>query len=170
MTIRRPGQTAAAIVAVSIFLIACGFGRSPQPQAGPETRDPGPPPATTAAAQTPAPVRTTARSASGTLYSRTTAQTQQRVSCSDIRTELKLFAQNGSVDWTSRVVDRWTPTSVGNSVSSVTVAPSSGTLTNGASVLVKISGSYPIAKQRFWVLFEYETSVGSAAVTFDASC
>jgi hypothetical protein len=168
MTIRRPNRSTVATVVASIFLVACGFGQSSQPQARPETREPAP--ATSAPAVTPGPARTTAKAKSGTLSSRTTAGTRQRVSCADIHTELKLVAQNGAVDWTSRAVDRWTPTSVGSPVSSVTVTPSSGTLASGASVVVEIRGSYPAGNEKFWVLFDYPTSIGPASVTLDVSC
>jgi hypothetical protein len=170
MEVRGTIRSTAAIAAVSLLLIACGFNRSPQSQAPPDTRDPDPVPAATSAAKTPAPEKTTNRPKAGTLHSRSTAQTQQRVSCTGIQTELKLVADDGPVDWTSRVVDRWTSTSVGNTISSVTVTPASGTLASGASVTPTIRGTYPADKQRFWVLFDYPTSAGSASVTFEVSC
>jgi hypothetical protein len=60
MDLRRP-----AVVMVSIFLVGCGFARSPQPQTQPENRAPQDPPATTAAAKSPAPVKTTGTVGSG---------------------------------------------------------------------------------------------------------
>ncbi|WP_432994778.1 hypothetical protein [Dactylosporangium sp. CA-233914] len=168
MKVRRTVR-AAATVAAAALLIACGFTRSPQPQSRPGPQNPAPAPATTSAAP-PAPARTTNAVRSGTLSTRTTAGTRDRVSCSDIQTEIRLVASNGPVAWTARVVDRWTSTSVGNPVSSVSVSPSSGTLADGASVVARIRGTYPASKQRFWVLFEYETNAGSPSAVLDVSC
>lgn len=151
-----------AVGAAAILLIACGSTKSPQSR--PETRDTDPAPAATTAA---APAKTGSKAKAGTLSVRSTAQTRQRVSCAGIQTEVKLTANGGPVEWTSRAVDKVTST---GAVSSVTVSPASGSLATGASVIAKIGGSYPADKQKFWVLFEFPTSTGPASVNVDVSC
>ncbi|WP_433040601.1 hypothetical protein [Dactylosporangium sp. CS-033363] len=151
-------RLAAAVAAV--FLLGCGFTTKPEPQTQPEPERPAPAPATTKAA-TPQAKATTKAAKTGTLTSRSTAQTRQRVSCSDIQTEVQLIAANGSVAWTSRVAEPG---------GSVTVTPATGTLASGASVVVKIRGTYPAERRKFSVKFEYETNVGSAGIDFDVNC
>ncbi|WP_433200194.1 hypothetical protein ACQP00_28325 [Dactylosporangium sp. CS-047395] len=155
-------RLAAAVAAV--LLLGCGFTSKPQPQTQPEPERPAP--ATTATnpqakATTPQAKATTKAAKTGTLSSRSTAQTRQRVSCSDIQTELQLVAANGLVTWTSRVVEPG---------GSVTVTPATGTLAAGASVVVRIRGTYPADRRTFSVKFEYETNVGSAGIDFDINC
>ena len=166
MDVRRISTTV-AVAGVATLLIACGFGsKGSQPQTQPETRKPEPVPATTATKGPPP--KTTSNTRLGMLTVRGTAQTKTRVACSNIQTEERLTATNGPVEFTVRAVDEVTDTGAGNVIGSITAAPSSGSLADGASTVVRIGGSY--SGKRFVVVFEYPTSLGSGRVNVPMSC
>jgi hypothetical protein len=166
MDVRKVSTTVAA-AAVAALLIACGGTKSSPPQTRPEPQNPEPVPATTATKGPPP--KTTGTTKMGTLAVRSTAQTKTRVSCSNIQTEERLTASTGPVNWTARAVDQVSNTGAGNVIGSITASPSSGSLADGASTVVRIGGSYP-GGTRFVVVFEYPTSVGSGRVNVEMSC
>ncbi|GAA3277451.1 hypothetical protein Dvina_31720 [Dactylosporangium vinaceum] len=169
MDVRRAGITAATVTAAAL-LIACGFGTDSPPKTQPEPQQPAP--ATTTANGTPtkgAPARTTGSAKLGTLLVRSTAQTKTRVNCSDIQSEERITASDGPVDWTARAVDRVSDNAVGRTIGSVTLSPASGSLAEGAGAVVRIGGSFS-GGQRFVVVFEYPTKLGSGRVNVELSC
>ncbi|MEV4517542.1 hypothetical protein AB0K00_52380 [Dactylosporangium sp. NPDC049525] len=166
MDVRRVSTTVAT-AAVAALLIGCGLIKGSQPQTQPQPQQPEPAPATTATKGPPA--KTTGSTKLGTLTVHSTAQTKTRVACSNIQTEERLTASKGPVNWTARAVDQVSDTGAGNVIGSVTVSPSSGSLADGASVVARIGGSYS-GGQRFVVVFEYPTSIGSGRVNVELSC
>jgi hypothetical protein len=165
MEVRRAGANTAVAATVAALLIACGFGSHSEPRTQPEPQRPVP--ATTATKA--APAKTTANPKPGTLSVRSTARTKTRVTCSNIESEERLTAGGGPVNWTARAVDRVSDNAVGNTIGSVTVAPPSGSLADGASTVVRIGGTYS-GGPRFIVVFEYPTSAGTGRVNVELGC
>ncbi|MGW4897185.1 hypothetical protein ACWEQL_33725 [Kitasatospora sp. NPDC004240] len=89
----------------------------------------------------------------------------ERVDCSAIDTEFKVFPYKGKIRWTILVRDARpgaAPPYPGSTPPGIVVSPGSGTLEDGQSQLVHLRGRFDGPGKRFWVLVTAPTSSGSS--------